>query len=70
MIQVETVRDLLPHLDCYKSMGPDGIHLKVLRGLVKVAKLLSIFYHHSCSTGEVPDDWRLANVTPHLQEES
>lgn len=64
MIHVETVRDLLPQLDCYKSMGPYGIHLKVLRELVEVAKPLFIIYQHSCSIGEVPDDWRLANVTP------
>ena len=29
-IQVETVRDLLFHLDCHNSMGPDGIHPRVL----------------------------------------
>jgi len=28
-IQVEAVRVLLLHLDCDKSMGPDGIHLGV-----------------------------------------
>ena len=26
-IQVEMVRELLLHLDCHKSMGPDGLHL-------------------------------------------
>lgn len=39
-------------------------NLKVLRELVEVAKPLSIIYQHSCSIGEVLDDWRLANVTP------
>ena len=34
MVQVETVRDLLLHLDCLKSMVSDGIHSRVLRGLV------------------------------------
>ena len=32
-IQVETDRELLLHLDCHKSMGPDGLHLQVLREL-------------------------------------
>ncbi|KAK4826614.1 hypothetical protein QYF61_010542 [Mycteria americana] len=59
------VRDLLHHLDTHKSMGPDGIHPRVLRELVEVlTKPLSILYPQSWLTGEVPVDWRLANVTP------
>ena len=65
MIQVETVRDLLLHLDCHKSMGPDGIHLMVLKELAKViAKSLTIICQHSCATREIPVDRRLASVTP------
>ena len=46
-------------------MGPDEIHLRVLRELAEVvAELLSIIYQRSLLTGEVPEDWRLANVTP------
>ncbi|GAB0209891.1 mitochondrial enolase superfamily member 1 [Grus japonensis] len=59
------VSDLLHHLDTHKSMGPDGIHPRVLRELVEVlTKPLSIIYQQSWLTGEVPVDWRLANVTP------
>ncbi|KAK4806957.1 hypothetical protein QYF61_027324 [Mycteria americana] len=48
-----------------KSMGLDGIHPRVLRELVEeLAKPLSIIHQQSWLTGEVPDDWRLANVTP------
>jgi len=40
-IQVETVRDLLLHLDCQKSMGPNRIHLRALREMFDmIAKLL------------------------------
>ncbi|KAK4827130.1 LOW QUALITY PROTEIN: hypothetical protein QYF61_014524 [Mycteria americana] len=53
IIQGEMVSDLLHHLDTHKSMGPDGIHPRVLRELAE-----------SWLTGEVPVDWRLANVTP------
>ncbi|KAJ7413047.1 hypothetical protein BTVI_44296 [Pitangus sulphuratus] len=64
-IQEEAVSDLLSHLDTHKSMGLDGIHLRVLREMVEgLAKLLSIIYQQSWITREVPDDWRLANVTP------
>ncbi|KAK4818546.1 hypothetical protein QYF61_014489 [Mycteria americana] len=64
-IQGEMVSDLLHHSDTHKSMGPDGIHPRVLRELAEVlTKPLSILYQQSWLTGEVPVDWRLANVTP------
>ncbi|KAK4830772.1 hypothetical protein QYF61_013261 [Mycteria americana] len=65
IIQGEMVSDLLHHLDTHKSMGPDEIHPRVLKELADVlTKLLSIIYQQSWLTGEVPVDWRLANVTP------
>ena len=37
----------------------------MLRELAEViAEPLSIIYQRSLLTGEVPEDWRLANVTP------
>ncbi|RMC07518.1 hypothetical protein DUI87_16992 [Hirundo rustica rustica] len=67
VIPEEVVRELLNCLDVHKSMGPDGIHPRVMRELAdEFAKLLSIIYQLSWLTGEVPDDWKLANVTlPH-----
>ena len=63
-IQEETVSNLLLHLDCHKSMGPNGIHPRVVREPAKViAEPLSIIYQHFWSTVEDPDDCRLANVT-------
>jgi len=65
IIQEGAVNDLLCHLDTYKSMRPNGIHPRVLRELAKeLAKPLSIFCQRSWLTGEVPDDWRIASVTP------
>ncbi|KFV56407.1 hypothetical protein N328_02995, partial [Gavia stellata] len=62
-IQGEKVSDLLHHLDTQKSMGPDGIHPRVLRELAEVlTKTLAIIYQQSSITREVPVDWRLANV--------
>lgn len=47
MIQVGRVRHLLLHLDCYKSIGQDEIHLRVLRELLEVVvKPLSTAYQH------------------------
>ncbi|KAK4829538.1 hypothetical protein QYF61_005177 [Mycteria americana] len=65
IIQGEMGSDLLHHLDTHKSMGPDGIHPRVLRELAEVlTKPLTTLYQQSWLTGEVPVDWRLANVTP------
>ncbi|KAK4820612.1 LOW QUALITY PROTEIN: hypothetical protein QYF61_001918 [Mycteria americana] len=65
IIQGEMVSDLLHHLDIHKSMGPDEIHPRVLKELADLlTKSLSIIYQESWLTGEVPADWRLANVTP------
>ena len=45
-------------------MGPDGSHPGVLRELSDVAaKPLSIILRQSWLTGDVPADWRLADVT-------
>jgi len=65
IIQEEAADDLLCHLDTYKSMEPDEIHPRVLRELAEeLAKPPSIIYQQSWLTGEVPDDWRIASVTP------
>ncbi|GAB0182551.1 mitochondrial enolase superfamily member 1 [Grus japonensis] len=61
----ELVQDLLLHLDAYKSMGPDGIHPRVLRELADViVRPLSIIFEWSWESGEVSVDWKLANVVP------
>ncbi|PKU41211.1 rna-directed dna polymerase from mobile element jockey- hypothetical protein [Limosa lapponica baueri] len=64
-IKEEEISDLLRHLEAHKSMGLDGLHPRVLKELADVlAKPLSIIYRKSWLTGEVPMDWRVANVTP------
>lgn len=60
MIQVETVRDLLLHLDCHKSMGSDEIHPRVSRELAEAPIYLPSI-GITCHPG-VREDWRLANV--------
>jgi len=59
------VKDRLNNLDAHKSTGPDGMHPRVLRELADVIpEPLSIIFERSWRTGEVPEDWRKANVTP------
>ncbi|CAM4497290.1 unnamed protein product [Caretta caretta] len=64
-VKKEVVRDYLEKLDMYKSMGPDELHPRVLKELAAViAEPLAIIFENSWQTGEVPDDWKKANVVP------
>ncbi|XP_064355822.1 E3 ubiquitin-protein ligase KCMF1-like [Dromaius novaehollandiae] len=46
-------------------MGPDGMHPQVLRELADViARPPSVIFERTWRTGEVPEDWKKANVTP------
>ncbi|KFP84052.1 hypothetical protein N311_10882, partial [Apaloderma vittatum] len=63
-IHEEMVRELLLHVNTHKSMRPDVIHPRILRQPAGVLiRLLSIIYQQSWLTGEVPADWKTANIT-------
>ncbi|KFP59057.1 hypothetical protein N323_05170, partial [Cathartes aura] len=64
-VDTEIVRDQLYQLNVHKSMGPDGIHPGVLKKLANaMAGPLLIVSQRSWESGEVPADWKLANVIP------
>ena len=64
-VRTEQVRDRLMRLNAYKSMGPDGMHPRVLKELAEVvAELLSIIFEKLWLSGEVPDDWRKGHTDP------
>ncbi|KFV83933.1 Putative 115 kDa protein in type-1 retrotransposable element R1DM, partial [Struthio camelus australis] len=65
LVEEDRVRGHLAKLDTHRSMGPDGMHPRVLRELADViARPLSIILARSWRSGEVPEDWKKSNVTP------
>ena len=48
-----------------KACGPDSIHPKILKDCAKtLAKPLFLIFTESWSSGVVPLDWKLANISP------
>ena len=60
-----TVFKLLKQVKPSRAPGPDGITGHVLKNCAPSLEVpLSILYNKSYSTGELPQDWKLANVVP------
>ena len=61
----EEVKKLLKELNPYKSAGPDDLHPRVIKEAAPVlAAPLTYIFEESLKTGELPEDWRAANITP------
>jgi hypothetical protein len=53
------------NLNPYKAQGPDNLSPRILKELTdEISPLLQLIYTQSLDTGEVPADWRTANVSP------
>ena len=64
-ITAEGIEKMLERLKSGKAPGPDEIPALVLKKLSKVvAPALCAIFTVSYQTGEIPEDWRLANVVP------
>lgn len=61
----EGVVSMLLNVNPKKPTGPDGIPNAFLhRYAEQVSRFLTDFFNLSIATGEIPDDWRLARITP------
>ena len=55
---------LLGKLDASKATGPDLVPTRILKEAAdQIATFLTFIFNQSLSTGEVPADWKLVNIT-------
>ena len=56
---------LIKRMDVNKAVGPDGIPNKFLKACAEeIAPVLTDIFQLSLDTGQLPNDWKTANVTP------
>ena len=64
-ITLNGIINLLKDLNPNKLRGPDNLGPRILKEPAEdISLLLLMLFRKSLDTGEVPDDWRTANVTP------
>ena len=65
IITLNGVTKLLEKIQVTKASGPDAVPGRILRELSsELAPVLHFIYVQTLETGEVPTDWKLANVAP------
>ena len=56
---------LLSNLKIHKATGPDEISARVLKEMhSSITPILKVIFDCCLNTGVVPNDWKIANVTP------
>ena len=59
------VAKLLDGLNIHKAPGPDGLNARVLKECSnEISSILVLIFNESLALGDVPDEWRQANVFP------
>ena len=59
------IRKILKDVNVNKAAGPDGIHSKILKNCRdSIAYPLSSLFKNSYNIGQIPSEWKLANVVP------
>ena len=63
-VDEETIKNKLERLNVFKSVGPDGIHPRILKEQCEhLCKPLYKLFNKSLSEGQLPDDWKQAKVS-------
>ena len=58
------MQKLLQNLNPHKASGPGNIPSRLLKETAaEIAPALTLLFQSSLQQGEVPEDWKLANVT-------
>eukprot|EP00061_Rhincodon_typus_P000354 g11423.t1 len=69
-ITKEKVLVKLNGLKVNKSPGPDGLHPSVLKEIAEeIVEALVVIFQKSLESGRIPEDWKIANVTPLFKKE-
>lgn len=64
-VEISDVEKRLSELNPNKSGGPDGVHPRILKEARKaLATPLTMIFNKSLDEGRVPEDWKVARVTP------
>ena len=64
-IDTHGTEQLLTDLDPNKATGPDGVPARILKmGATEIAPALATIFRKSLETGQLPEDWRNANISP------
>ena len=69
-LNVEGIYRLLNDLDVNKAPGPDKIPNRILKYCAtEIAQILQVIFNQSLTSGNLPDDWLTANITPIFKKE-
>jgi len=62
IITEEDVMKKINSMKFHKSSGPDNIHINVIKNCTGFATPLKIIFNKSMRTGQIPRDWKDANI--------
>ena len=69
VVTKEGVTKLLKDLNPSKALGPDELHPRVLKELaMELGPVFAHLFQQSIDTGEIPNEWSLANICPLLKK--
>ena len=64
-VDLKGVAKLFDGLNVHKAPGPDGLNARVLKECSnEISPILALIFNESFARGDVPDEWRQANVSP------